>query len=76
MKLTEVEIALGGAGDSTSRYMRVYDYSEAYVLIAWGQASGHAWDRLECIAQEYERGEYGWDRAAELVDDTVREVYA
>lgn len=57
-------------------YQRVYDYAQAFELEVWSIASSHAWDRLECIAQEHQRGEYGWDRAAELVDDTVREIYA
>lgn len=59
-----------------SKYQRVYDYSEAYSDEAWGLASGHAWDRLEAIASEYHRGEYGWARAKELVDDTKKSVHA
>lgn len=65
-----------GAKPRLTKYQRVYEYAQAYELVVWGEASGHAWDRLECIAQEYERGEYRWERAAELVDDTVREIYS
>lgn len=74
--MTTMQQALEGTRDELTRYERVYAYAQAYELQVWSQASGHAWDRLEAIAQEYERGEYAWERAAELVDDTVREIYA
>lgn len=57
-----------------TKYQRCVDYVEPYSSEAWGYASGHAWDRLNAIASEYERGEYEWPRAKELLDDTQREV--
>jgi len=73
--MIDYQNALEGVGTSISRYQRVYDYAQAFELEVWGRASAGAWDRLEFIAQEYERGEYAWERAAALVDDTVKELY-
>ena len=57
-----------------TKYQVCYEYVGAYTRLEWGLASGHAWDRLHAIASEYERGEYGWVRAQELLDDTMHEI--
>lgn len=59
---------------TTSKFERCYDYVGAYEHEWWGQASAHAWGRLEAIANEYQRGEYDWERAVELLDDTVDDI--
>jgi hypothetical protein len=58
----------------TSKMDAVYSYAEAYESIEWETASAHAWDRLDMIAAEYQRDEYGWDRAKQLVDETREDV--
>lgn len=62
--------------EPVTRYQRAYDYADAYTDEAWGNASGHAWDRLAAIAGEYERGERDWDSARALIDDTRAEIAA
>ena len=57
-----------------SKYQEVYDYAKPYTSELYGMASGHAWDRLESIACEYERGERTWEEAKALCDDNVRDM--
>ena len=62
------------ASPAVTPYQRVYDYAEAFELEQWAAASEHAWARLDSIAAEHQRGEYGWERARELIDETRAEI--
>ena len=60
----------------STRFEAATDYVQAYDVTAWADASGHAWDRLAAIAGEFQRREYGWDRARVLLDSTRADVLA
>lgn len=60
--------------EQVTPYAEAYAYARAFESEAWGRASQSSWARLESIASEYQRGEYGWDRARALLDETVKEV--
>jgi hypothetical protein len=55
-------------------YERAYDYARAYEDERWGTASGHAWDRLEAIAAEHQRGERDWSETRRLLDEVKAEA--
>lgn len=57
-----------------SKYQRVWDYSGAYTSDDYALDDGHAWDRLACIAGEYDRGEIDWATAKRLCDDNGADV--
>lgn len=62
------------ADDSPSRYEACFRYARAYEDTAWETVGASAWGRLECIASEYHRGEYGWDHARKVLDETMRDA--
>lgn len=55
-------------------YERVYSYARAFEDEAWGRASGSAWDQLEAIAGEHQRGERNWTETKKLIDEAVAYV--
>lgn len=60
-----------------SRFRQIFDYANPYRSDAYAlDPKGHGWDRLTCIAGEYERGEIGWEQAIEWCDDNARDLLA
>lgn len=57
-------------------YEWAYAYVSAYEDERWGRASAGHWGRLEAIAQELQRGEYGKDRAKILLSETLTDMRA
>lgn len=57
-----------------SKYQRVWDFSGAFSSDAYASDEGHSWDRLACIAGEYERGELSWSDARRLIADTTADA--
>jgi hypothetical protein len=57
-----------------TRYARVFSYVGAFTDSDWGHASGSAWDQLEAIAAEHQRGERDWPETRKLLDQAVADV--
>lgn len=63
-------------GPGLSRYAWAYAYVRAYEDEQWGYAAAGHWDRLDTIAREFERREYGVHRAAVLLNETLTDMRA
>jgi hypothetical protein len=63
----------GPAVTALTPYARVFEEARAFEDEAWAEASAIAWDALESIAVEHQRGT-SWTTTRERLDALMRDI--
>jgi hypothetical protein len=63
----------GSAVTALTPYARVFDEARAFTDEAWAEASAIAWDALEAIAVEHQRGT-PWETTRARLDELMRDI--